>query len=71
MKDNNREFGNRGGDIEMKMDEKVKKSALDIIEVSKELLEKSDITVNEIEMSLALLSEAKTLLCFVEHHLFK
>ncbi len=54
-----------------KTDEKVKKSALDIIEVSKELLEKSDITINEIEMSLALLSEAKKLLCFVEHQLFK
>lgn len=54
-----------------KIDEKVKKSALDIIEVSKELLEKSDITTNEIEMSLALLNEAKKLLCFVEHHLFK
>lgn len=61
----------KGEVIVGKMDEKVKKSALDIIEVSKELLEKSNITTNEIEMSLALLSEAKKLLCFVEHHLFK
>ena len=61
----------KGEVIVGKTEEKVKKSALDIIEVSKELLEKSDITINEIEMSLALLSEAKKLLCFVEHQLFK
>ncbi len=37
----------KGEVIVGKTEEKVKKSALDIIEVSKELLEKSDITINE------------------------
>lgn len=53
------------------MEEKVKKIALDMIELSKEPLEKSGITTNEIEMSLILLGKAKKLLLLVEHHQFK
>lgn len=53
------------------MAEEIKKIALDMVDLSKKSLEKSDITTNEIEMSLTLLGEAKKLLSLVENHCFK
>ena len=54
-----------------KMDDKVKKIALELVELSKEPIDKSDITTDEIEMSLIILGKAQKLLRLVENHCFK
>lgn len=53
------------------MEEKVKKIALELVELSKEPIGRSDITTNEIEMSLILLGKAQELLKLVKNHCFK
>lgn len=49
----------------------IRNIALEMIDLSKKSLEKSDITSDEIEMSLTLLGEAKKLLLLAENHCFK
>ena len=53
------------------MKDRIRNISLEMVDLSKELLEKSDITTNEVEMSLALLGEAKKLLLLAEDHCFK
>lgn len=53
------------------MEDKIRNISLELVDLSKELLEKSDITTNEIEMSLDFLREAKKLLLLAENHCFK
>lgn len=53
--------------------EKIRSIALEMIDLSSEILEKkkSNITTDVIEMSLILLGEAKKLLLFEENYCFK